>query len=92
MNPQTIAAVRWFLLALAVLSFLQATVLHRVFERYLLQPWIRLNEGHGGAVPRFMREPRFLRGWSLLMMAVFVLLWWVSGTTTGRDWLSHARH
>lgn len=35
---------RWFLLVGAVLSFLQATLVFGVFQRWLIEPWLRLSE------------------------------------------------
>jgi hypothetical protein len=87
MTPQIIAAIRWFFLVGAILSLLQATLLFSVFQRWLFEPWIRLNERAGGKIPDFMRDVRFQRGWPLLMSVVFGTLWWFTGTAAGQVWL-----
>ena len=87
MTPQIITAIRSFFLVGAVLSLLQATILFNVFQRWLIEPWFRLNERVGGSVPRFMRDRRFQRGWPLLLAGVFGLLWGVTGTVAGQAWL-----
>ena len=90
MPPQIITAIRWFLLVGAVLSLLQATILFNVFQRWLIEPWLRLNERVGGTVPRFLRDQRFQRGWPLFMAVALGLMWWLSGTVEGQAWLQRA--
>ena len=87
MAPQVIAAIRWFFLSGAIISLLQATVLFNAFQRYLFQPWFRMSDRVGAAVPRIMRDRRFQRGWPLLMTLAFGAIWWVTGTAAGQAWL-----
>ena len=87
-----ITFVRWFLLTGTLLSFLQATLLFRVFQRWLVEPWLRLSVRLGGEVPAFMRDPRFQRGWPLLMTVVFGTLYWFTGTPAGYAWLQRGAH
>jgi len=90
MSEHVIAGLRWFLLAAAVLSLLQATVLFRFFERYMFAPWFRLNERLGAQIPLLMRDARVRRAWPLFMTVVLLTLWWFLGTPAGRDILLHA--
>jgi hypothetical protein len=90
MAPQIITAIRWFFLIGAVLSFLQATVLFGVFQRWFIEPWFRLNERVGGRIPPVMKDRRFQRGWPLLMTVVFGVMWWLTGTVAGQAWLQRA--
>jgi hypothetical protein len=87
MPPQIVTAIRWFFLVGAVLSFLQATVLFSFFQRWLIQPWLRLNERAGGRIPPLMQDRWFQRGWPLLTAVVFGVMWWLTGTAAGRAWL-----
>ena len=85
-----INAVRWFFLIGAVMSFLQATILFGVVQRWIMEPWIRLNERLGGQVPPIFRNRPIQRGWSVFMSLVFGLLWWFAGTAAGHAWLQRA--
>ena len=78
------SGVRWFFLIGAVMSFLQATLLHSFFHRYVLAPWLGKAGAHGGGVPDIIRDPRFQRVWPLLMTALFGFMWWYTGTPVGR--------
>lgn len=89
MPPQIVTAIRWFFLVGAVLSFLQATVLFSFSQRWLIEPWFRLNERAGGRIPRVMQDRRFQRGWSLFMAVVLGVIWWLTGTAAGEAWLQH---
>jgi hypothetical protein len=91
MPEQAITALRWFLVVAAVVSFLQATLLFGLFQRYVFQPWFRLSERRGARVPALLRDPRIHRAWPLFMTVVFVALWWLSGTPAGHNWLRNAR-
>ena len=83
--------VRGFFLFGAVLSLLQATVLHGFFHRRVTESWLRLNARLGGRdVPAFMRDPRIQRAWALFMTIVFGGLWWFTGTAAGRAWIQQA--
>lgn len=86
----TIILVRRFLLAGALLGFLEATVLFGVTQRYLIAPWLRVNEGAGARLPAFVRRPEFQRGWLLLTTLVFGLLYWLSFTSAGYTWIERA--
>lgn len=80
--------IRGFLLFGAILSALQATILHGVIQRRVVEPWVRFNARLGGRdVPAFMRDSRFQRAWAALMALLFGGLWWFTGTPTGRAWL-----
>lgn len=84
--------VRGFFLFGAVLSLLQATILHGFIQRRVTEPWLRSNARMGGRdVPAFMRDSRVQRAWALLMTIVFGGLWWLTGSAAGRAWLESAR-
>ena len=87
-----ITFMRWLFLVGAVLSLLQATLLHRLFQRHMVEPMLRLNERLGAEVPPFMKDPRIQRGWALFMALVFGGLWWFTGTPSGRAWLEQGTH
>ena len=80
-------AIRWFFLIGAVLSLLQATILFDVFQRYVIQPWFRVNERMGARVPRIMSDQRFQRIWPAFMAIVLGAIWWGTGTPAGQAWL-----
>jgi hypothetical protein len=87
MSDSVIRVLRWVLLAFAILSALQATFLYEGFRRLVLERWFAANERLGAAVPAAMRNPTLHRTWLLLMAAVFAVLWWYLGTTSGDAWL-----
>ena len=87
MSERSIVVVRWLLLAAAVTSLLQATLLFNFFQRRLINPWLALNERQGARVPALMRDPRMQRGWPLLTAILFGTLWWFLGTQAAHDWL-----
>lgn len=91
MTPTVITALRWFLLFGAVSSFLQATVLFGVTQRWLVEPWRRHAERAGGQIPRLMLDARLQRGWPLFMSIVFGALWWWTGTPAGLAFLQQVR-
>jgi hypothetical protein len=82
MSEHAIAGVRWFLLAVAVLGLLQATVLFGFYER--------LTNRLGDRVPAVMRDARVRRAWPLFKTILVLALWWFFGTPAGRDLLLHA--
>lgn len=79
--------IRGVVLAIAVLSFLQATVLFRFTQRRLLEPWFALGERRGAPVPPLLRDERVRRGWAILMTVAFAGLWWYLGTPAGVEML-----
>jgi hypothetical protein len=90
MSDSAIQAVRWVLVALALLSALQATLLYEAFRRLVLERWLAANERVGASVPAAMRNRTLHRAWLLLMAAFFAALWWYLGTPAGYVWLRGA--
>ena len=91
MSDQTISVIRWLLLAVSVLSLLQATVLHGFLRRVFVEPWFRMSERMGAQILPLMRDSRFQCGWLALSSVVFLVLWWLSGTPAGHAWLRDLR-
>jgi hypothetical protein len=88
---------RWILLGWSILAFLTATILDGVMMRFIIAPWLRINERvAGGPVksPRIlalMIERRWMRSAYHLLFSILLLAgWWYLGTPAGAQWASTA--
>ena len=82
MSEHAIVLVRWFLLAVAILGLLQATVLFQLYGR--------LYDRAGGRIPALMRGARARRALPLFKSVLVLGLWWYFGTPAGRTLLQQA--
>ena len=92
-----LAFVRTFLLIMAVLAFLTATVLDGVTMRYMTQPILRRVEALSGGTGKYPPGIRFLlenawarRLYHAAFAAIMVGLWWYLGTPAGMAMLRPA--
>jgi hypothetical protein len=86
----TLAYYRYFLLGMAGLAFLTATLLDGIVMRYILEPLLRVAAQRSPAplaYPpgiRFMLEKAWARRlYHLLFGVLLLVLWWYMGTPAG---------
>jgi hypothetical protein len=89
----SLPTVRWILLGFSIMAFLTATILDGVMMRFIIAPWLRLNERMAGEPVRpprvlaLMIEQRWMRSAYHLVFAGMLLVgWWYLGTPGGLRW------
>lgn len=85
-----LAFFRTFLLVMAALAFLTATVLDGITMRYLTQPLVRRFKAMGGGNAQYPPGMRYLlehtwarRLYHLLFAVIMLGAWWYLGTAAG---------
>jgi hypothetical protein len=86
----TIVFYRYFLLGMAALAFLTATVLDGFMMRHVLAPLLRVVAARSPTPPRYPPPMRFMleRAWArrlyhLAFGVLLLFLWWYLGTPSG---------
>jgi hypothetical protein len=78
-----LSALRWVLLASAILNLAASTVLWRPVFRPLNVRWWGWIRARGAAIPPILADEWMQRAWGVVSAIIFLAWWWYLGTSAG---------